>query len=302
MSFAENILYQLAKKLSTGSLGHSDEEKEALESEANYAEYRLAQIKQVTDAAERYDVQIKDKIVLDLGCFDGAISHGYLDYGAKRVIGVDIDAEAVTTAIESNTSEHVEFHISTVKGIPLPDDSVETILCFDVFEHVEFPADLLKEIHRILKPGGQMLIGTWGWKHPYAPHLWSTMPVPYAHVFFSERTILRTCRRVYHSDWYQPNLHDFDENGKRKEDKYDYEEIPGDYLNKHLVKDFERVFAESDLDFKVTLVPFGSRYAAWTKLFLGVPWVREFIHGYLWAVLTAPPAERLHENSGTPAS
>ena len=288
MKISESLLYWLAKKLSSSEVGHSDEMKSALESDETFAEYRLSLVQQVTDAATRFDVPIKDRVVLDLGCYDGAISMGYLDFGAKRVIGVDIDAEAVARAQKDYQGENAEFHLSTIEGIPLSDNSVDTICCFDVFEHVEKPSEILKEISRILKPGGKIIIGTWGWKHPFAPHLWSTMPVPYAHIFFSEKTILRVCRRVYLSDWYQPTLHDFDDDGNRKTDKYMHEEIPTDYLNKYLVSDFEKVFAESDLDVDMTPQPVGSRFASWTRIFLGVPWLREFIIGYLWIVLTKP--------------
>ena len=157
-----------------------------------------------------------------------------------------------------------------------------------VNEHVEKPDAMLKEMYRILQPGGSVLIGTRGWKHPFAPHLWSTMPVPYAHVFFSEKTILRVCKRVYQSDWYVPTFHDYDEDGNLKEDKYDHEEIPLDYLNKYLVEDFENAFEKSSFEANVLPQPFGSRYANWTKHFLNVPWLREFITGYLWVVLSKP--------------
>jgi len=229
LKISESLLYWLAKKLSSTEVGHSNDMKSSLQSDEAYAEYRLSLVQQVTDAATRFGVPIKDRVVL-----------------------------------------------------------VDTICCYDVFEHVEKPAEMLKEINRILKPGGKMIIGTWGWKHPFAPHLWSTMPVPYAHVFFSEKTILRVCRRVYLSDWYQPTLHDIDDDGNRKTDKYLHEEIPTDYLNKYLVSDFEKVFAESDLEADVRPQPFGSRFASWTRIFLGVPWLREFIIGYLWVVLTKP--------------
>jgi ubiquinone/menaquinone biosynthesis C-methylase UbiE len=293
MRVAENLQYWLAKRMSSGEVAHSEEMKSALETPEEYAKYRLSLVKEVTNAAERFDVDIIGKDVLDLGCYDGAVTWGYIDYGAKSVVGVDIDAEAVAEAKKTETtdSDQVRFHQSTIDGIPLPDQSVETTLCYDVFEHVEDPPAMLAEMYRVTRPGGTVLIGTWGWKHPFAPHLWSTMPVPYAHVFFSEKTILRVCKRVYESDWYVPTFHDMDENGNKKEGKYDYEEIPKDYLNKYLVKDFEKVFAQSDFNVRMHPQPFGSRFASWTKVFLGVPWVREFIIGYLWIVLERPATE-----------
>jgi len=288
MELAETVLYKLAKKMSSGELAHSEEQKQALKSDENYASFRQTQIQQVTDKAAQYNVPLKGKVVLDLGCNDGTLTPGYLHHGARHVIGVDVDAKAIKHAQENYTSDKVEFHLSTIDGIPLPDNHVDSIVCFDVFEHVEKPAELLVEIHRILKPGGKMLIGTWGWHHPYAPHLWSTMPVPYAHVFFSERRMLRVCKRVYNSDWYSPTFHDFDKDGNRIPDKYSYEEIPTDYLNKYLVKDFERGFKESDLDYEMYPIPFGSKFASWTKVLLNVPWIREFVIGYLWVVLVKP--------------
>ena len=291
MLISEIFLYRLAKMMSSSEVAHSDDMKSALETDESYAEYRLSLVAQVTDAAEKYGVAIKDKVVLDLGCFDGAISLGYLDYGAERVIGVDIDADAIAVAKECRAGERAEFHVSSIDGIPLDDNSVDTVLCFDVFEHVEKPGPMLEEIGRVLKPDGQLLVGTWGWKHPFAPHLWSAMPVPYVHIFFSERTLLRACKRVYQSNWYKPNLHDFDDDGNRKWNKFDNEEIQTGYLNKFLIRDFERTFEESALDFKMHPQAFGSRFASWTKIFLNVPWLREFIIGYLWVVMTNPSAK-----------
>ena len=288
MWISEQILYQLAKFMHRSEAAHSDDMKDALQSRENYADYRLTRAKEITDAAERSGVQLAGMIVLDLGCSDGAISPYYLEAGASEVIGVDIDAAAIEVAKQQPARSGLSFYLSDTDRLPLNDQSVNVIIAYDVFEHVAHPAALLEECHRVLTPGGQLLIGTWGWHHPFAPHLWSTMPVPWAHVFFSERTVLRTCRRVYHSDWYTPNMHDFDENGKRLRDRYLNESIDTNYLNKYLVRDFERVFEASPLDWTLRPQPFGSPLARWTKLFLKTPLIREFFTAYFWAVLTRP--------------
>jgi SAM-dependent methyltransferase len=264
--------------------------KDALQSKESYADYRLTRAQEITDAAKRSGVQLAGQIVLDLGCSDGAISPYYLEAGASEVIGVDIDAAAIDAAKRQHARPGLSFHLSDTDRLPLSDQSVNVIIAYDVFEHVAVPAALLEECHRVLTPGGQLLIGTWGWHHPFAPHLWSTMPVPWAHVFFSERTLLRTCRRVYHSDWYTPNMHDFDENGERIQDRYLNESIDTSYLNKFLVRDFERTFETSQLDWTLQPQPFSSPLASWTRLFLKTPWIREFFTAYFWAVLTRPEA------------
>jgi len=130
-----------------------------------------------------------------------------------------------------------------------------------------------------------MLIGTWGWYHPFAPHLWSTMPVPWCHVFFSERTILRACRLVYNSLWYVPNMHDLDDNGQKIPGRYQHEHISKNYINKLLIRDFDNIFARSHFNYKIFPIEFGSKYTKWTKIFLNIPLLREFLTGYIWVVL-----------------
>jgi len=98
-------------------------------------------------------------------------------------------------------------------------------------------------------------------------------------VLFAERTLIRVCRRVYHSPWYAPNMHDYGPDGQRLLDKYTHEVISTDHLNKYLIQDFERAFLASGFLYETHPVPFGLRYARWTRAFLHVPWLREFIAG-----------------------
>ena len=47
---------------------------------------------------------------------------------------------------------------SEVYDIPLPNESVDIILCTQVLEHLKYPARALKEMHRLLKPGGRLYL------------------------------------------------------------------------------------------------------------------------------------------------
>jgi len=44
--------------------------------------------------------------------------------------------------------------------IDLPDQTAGTVICVDTLEHVEYPRKALKEIYRILKPGGVAIISS----------------------------------------------------------------------------------------------------------------------------------------------
>lgn len=290
----ELILYGLAKLFYRSELGHDQAMKDALLDKGAYANFRAGKASEIVAVCRRRGVRIDGATILDLGCSDGAITQAYLDQGAARAIGVDIDAGAITLAQERHNDPRLDFRLGSIDHIPLDDASVDSILCYDVFEHVSRPREVLNECYRVLRPGGKLLIFTCGWRHPYAPHLWSTMPVPWAHVFFSERTLLRACRRVYLAPWYRPNMHDLDARGQKRPDRFRSEAISTDYLNKLLLRDFERVFAESGFEVDVQPVPFRSRYAFWTRPLIRVPWIREFVTAAIWAVLTRPIDDRDH--------
>lgn len=48
--------------------------------------------------------------------------------------------------------------VSDILDIPVPDESYDVILCTEVIEHIPDPISAIKEISRILKPGGTLLI------------------------------------------------------------------------------------------------------------------------------------------------
>lgn len=290
MLLSEQLLFCLSKRLYRTEIAHSAEMKDALKDTAKHEAYRAAQIQRVIAAADQYGVDFRDKDVLDLGCGDGALSAQFLTHGASKLIGVDVDTGCVERAREINAGQPAEFCVCSSTKLPLDNECVDTIVSFDVFEHVSRPCTVLAECLRVLRPGGKMLIGTWGWHNPFAPHLWATMPVPWAHVFFSERTVLRTCRRVFHAPWYVPNQSDLDENGCKLKEKFDYVAISSDYLNKFLLSDFKQAFRDAGFEAAMHLLPFSSRWARWTKPLLHVPFLREFTHAYFWAVLTKPAA------------
>lgn len=50
--------------------------------------------------------------------------------------------------------------VLNLHDIDLPSESVGTVLCLDTLEHVEYPHKALEEIHRILRPGGVVIMSS----------------------------------------------------------------------------------------------------------------------------------------------
>lgn len=48
--------------------------------------------------------------------------------------------------------------VGDIHNLPFENDSKEAILCIAVLEHVENPIKAMSELHRVLKPGGKLLI------------------------------------------------------------------------------------------------------------------------------------------------
>lgn len=71
-------------------------------------------------------------------------------------------------------------YVSDILEIPVPDESFDVVLCAEVLEHVPEPIRAVREMARILRPGGKLLLtaplGSWLHQEPfhfyggYTPH------------------------------------------------------------------------------------------------------------------------------------
>ena len=77
--------------------------------------------------------------------------------------------------------------------IPLADASIDSALCTEVLEHCPDPAAVLAEVHRILKPGGSLVLTLpFLWPLHEVPHDWCRY-TPFALKSFLESTGFQVC-------------------------------------------------------------------------------------------------------------
>lgn len=111
----------------------------------------------------RWAAQFVDKQpVLDAPCGTGYGLNVLLDSPSCLLgyVGVDIDAETVQAASASGDSFFATFMVGDMEHLKLPAASFGVVCCFEGLEHVTSQALALEEFHRVLAPGGLLLLST----------------------------------------------------------------------------------------------------------------------------------------------
>ena len=65
-------------------------------------------------------------------------------------------------------NKHADLH-GSIDAIPVEDASFDLVLCLQVLEHVPDPAAAIRELRRVVRPGGRVLLTTHG-VYPYHPN------------------------------------------------------------------------------------------------------------------------------------
>lgn len=104
--------------------------------------------------------QIKpENIILEVGCGEGYGSN-YLSTSCKEIIGIDVEKSAIEHAQQKYTTANCSFKEYDGSNIPYDDNHFDFIVSFQVIEHVDDDAAFVKELKRVLKPGGTAFITT----------------------------------------------------------------------------------------------------------------------------------------------
>lgn len=99
--------------------------------------------------------------ILDVGSGTGGIIPYLLDaLGLNGIIhAIDYAEEMVKIAREKFAQEsRVVFHVCSVEALPFENGFFDRVICFGSFPHFEDKAVALKEMHRILKSPGSLII------------------------------------------------------------------------------------------------------------------------------------------------
>ena len=102
--------------------------------------------------------KIKANVVCDIGCGNGVFSADIKRKIDCRLIGIDANEYALNKAKNLEFDELIQLNDFNYDSLPIESNSVDFVICKDVLEHLIDPVFLIKEISRILKPRGHVLI------------------------------------------------------------------------------------------------------------------------------------------------
>lgn len=211
--------------------------------------------------------RLEEAVVLDVGASTGAIDAVLAEHAA-HVTGVDIDDPAIARAKALFERPNLDFLSGDAMRLEFPDAHFDVAICMHVYEHVPDDTQLMKEIARVLKPGGVCYFSAGNRLAVMEPHY-----------------------RLPFLSWLPGSLADLYMRLGRKGDRY-YEAHRTYAKLKHLVEGFElidytrRLIAEPERYLTSYMVSPGSlkqRLALWIVDHLA--WL---CPGYVW-ILRKPP-------------
>jgi ubiquinone/menaquinone biosynthesis C-methylase UbiE len=108
--------------------------------------------------------QNQSKVVIDLPCGDGR-NLAPLAKGASILLGADTSTKAMTIAERVAAREGISgktvFMRMDAFDTGLLDNSVDGIFCWDLLGHLRNVDDALREMYRIIRPGGIIVANMW---------------------------------------------------------------------------------------------------------------------------------------------
>ncbi len=123
---------------------------------------------------------VSGKVVLDYGCGPGNDVVGFGHYSRPaRLLACDVSPSSLSIAQRRATLHGIEASFSLIQespvSLPFEDRSIDVIHTAGVLHHTPDPAAILREFHRVLKPGGEVRIMVYNrdslWMHLYVSYV-----------------------------------------------------------------------------------------------------------------------------------
>jgi ubiquinone/menaquinone biosynthesis C-methylase UbiE len=97
--------------------------------------------------------------LLELGCGGGSSTKAFADrLSGYHCTGLDISEPAIALAASRYRAANLEYRSGDCLELPWPDASLDAVISRDMIEHIPDVGRALREMDRVLKPGGVIII------------------------------------------------------------------------------------------------------------------------------------------------
>ena len=133
-----------------------------------YARWRASEIGTITERLERELIlelvgDVSGCKVLDVGCGDVEFAVDLTKRGAT-VVGIDASAEMIDAAKGRAKLQNADvgFQVAMAEHLPFPAGQFDVVTAITILCFVDDAAPVFREIARVLRPGGRLVIGELG--------------------------------------------------------------------------------------------------------------------------------------------
>ena len=109
----------------------------------------------------------RDVDILEIGCSGGVLIEFLKRQGFTRLHGIDIDEKAIEICMRRGIKE---VGVADAQETGFKDKQFDVLIASDVLEHIKDEDKALCEWHRILKPGGELIIFVPAFKFLWSNH------------------------------------------------------------------------------------------------------------------------------------
>jgi SAM-dependent methyltransferase len=122
--------------------------------------YRVVDLTAASDLHYYLYLRTSPRPLLDVGCNVGNL----LSIDPAQSVGIDVDPHAIEICHQRGLDAHCA---DLNEPMPFADATVGTVHCRHVIEHVREPIALMRDMHRVLVPGGLLLLETPDFRNAY---------------------------------------------------------------------------------------------------------------------------------------
>jgi ubiquinone/menaquinone biosynthesis C-methylase UbiE len=139
----------------------------------SYRGWRATSLGSITEDLQRrlilnFAGALPGRSVLDIGCGDGGLTRALRQGGAGTVVGCDPDRRMIDTAVAGDAARStapegaIGYLVGRAEMLPFPDCSFDIVTIITVLAFIPEPRRAVREIARVLRPGGRLVVGDLG--------------------------------------------------------------------------------------------------------------------------------------------